>query len=169
MISDAELSALIDELAKKFEQTARASDDDELREGFGWGQFLDNQPEQRQIGPYGTCSGLIVRALAHRGDDRLAELIAALLSFWWAMRKTREKDRTMFSQTTRSAMLLLALRVADLNSTSNVLEETREYLISALRSDNMWGNYSVPGVLEDATPRLFPTAVALLSFSLFND
>jgi hypothetical protein len=169
MISKSELSSLTDELARKFEETSRVSDDERLKDGVGWGQFLDNHPEQRQIGPYGTCSGLIVRALARRGADQLAEQIADLLSFWWAMRNTREKERTLFSQTTRSAILLLSLRIADMKSTKTVLKETREYLISALRSDRMWGNYAIPGVLQDATPRLFPTAIALLSFALFSD
>jgi len=169
MITEQELYVFIDGLARKFENRPHVPDaNGDPPDSEGWGQFLDGPPLQTQIGPYGTCSGLIVRALAGRGHDQLAEHVGKLLSHWWAQRKTKEEERKLFSQTTRVAMLLLALRVAQLQSTDAVLKEVTEYLLSTLRPDKMWGNYTTPGVVEDPSPRLFPTAIALMAFSLFR-
>jgi|GEM_PF-4383032 len=170
MITEQELYVFIDGLARKFESTPRVSTKaDGVEGGVGWGQFLDGPPLQDQIGPYGTCSGLIVRALAGRGADKQAEQVGHLLKEWWDLRNSKEGEKKLFSQTTRVALFLLALRIAKLDSTSAMLEEVRQYLTSTLRSDKMWGNYNLPGVLEDASPRLLPSAIALLAFSLFRE
>jgi len=170
MITEQEIGVFIDGLARKFDNSFHVPDDtDSPRDGVGWGQFLDSPPLQTQIGSYGTCSGLIVRALAGRGSDQLAEHVGELLTFWWGRRKNDEKERKLFAQTTRVAVLLLALRIANLESTKAVLEEVGAYLLSTLRPDGMWGNYSIPGVVQDPSPRLFPTAIALLSFALFRE
>jgi hypothetical protein len=170
MITEQEISIFIDGLARKFENSAHAeSDNGDPGNGVGWGQFLDGPPLQTQIGPYGTCSGMLVRALAGRGSDQLAQHAGQLLNLWWGLRKTKEEEMKLFSQTTRVAILLLALRIANLESTQVTLSEAHEYLLSTLRPDKMWGNYAIPAMVEDATPRLFPTAIALLSFALFRE
>src|SRR6266567_6151895 len=131
MITQQEISVFIDGLARKFDNRPHLPEKkDELPDTTGWGQFLDGPPQQTQIGPYGTCSGLIVRALAGRGRDQLEEHAGKLLSLWWDRRKSKEEERKLFSQTTRVGMLLLALRVANLESTSATLQEVREYLLS---------------------------------------
>jgi hypothetical protein len=167
VISDQEIGVFIDGLARGFENRPHVSP--EVPNGIGWGQFLDGPPQQTQIGPYGTCAGLIVRALAGRGPDQMAERVGEILSFWWGQKETQEEERKLFAQTTRVAVLLLALRIANLQSTSAVLEQVHQYLLSTLLPSKMWGNYTVPELVEDPSPRLFPTAIALLSFALFRE
>lgn len=168
MITEQEINVFVDGLARKFENRPHTSDDPEFTDGEGWGQFLDGPPQQRQIGPYGTCAGLIVRALAGRGADQLAEHVGGMLQFWWERRQKKEEDRKLFEQTTRVAVLLLALRIGGLESTDAVLNQVRQFLLSTLRPDKMWGDYTIPGVVQDPSPRLFPTSIALLSFALFS-
>lgn len=162
----AELRVLIDGLARRFENRVHVL---ALQhgEGAGWGQFLDDPTRQTQVGPYGTSAGLIVRGLAQRGPDQLAGKVATLVDSWWQIRGSDTSQKKLWSQVTRVAMIHLALRLAGIPAAQKTLESVRETLLLMLRTDGMWGNYVIPDVLEDASPRLFTTAIAILSFTLF--
>jgi hypothetical protein len=169
MIEAAELHGMIDGLAKRFENRVhRSAAEKELDVSgvSGWGQFLDDPTEQAQVGPYGTAAGLIVRALANRGSDQLAEQVVTSVNTWWASRE-KDTDRRQFSQTTRVAMTHLAIRLAAMPTAATTLQEIRALLLQTIRPDGMWGNYFSLGRVQDPSPRIFATAIAILSFTLF--
>ncbi|MGN6545075.1 MAG: hypothetical protein ACTHK7_08510, partial [Aureliella sp.] len=71
-------SAALNELAKVFDDNFHTEHAE-----CGWGQFLDATRTHKQIGPYGTCSGVIVRTLAGRGyDDKTAKSLKQLELYW---------------------------------------------------------------------------------------
>jgi hypothetical protein len=166
----AELKVFIDGLARRFENRVHNDHEGEplgVDDVSGWGQFLDDPTGQDQVGPYGTSAGLIVRGLAQRGTDRLAEKVAAQVNRWWLDRTEAEEERRL-GQTTRLSMLHLGLRLANIPNAVTTQQEIAATLMRSLRPDGMWGNYVIPGKVEDASPRLFPTAIAILSFTLLR-
>jgi len=168
MIERAELRSLIDGIARRFENRVHSSEEElGVKDVCGWGQFLDDPTQQRQVGPYGTAAGLVVRSLANRGSDQLAEKVSLIVKTWWEHRLETADERKLFGQITRVSMLHLATRLARLPNTDSTLQNMQATLLKSLRPDGMWGNYVIPGVVEDASPRLFPTAIAILSFTLF--
>jgi hypothetical protein len=169
VIEAAELRALVDGLAKRFENRVHhtaAEREVGVSGASGWGQFLDDPTEQTQVGPYGTSAGLIVRVLANRGSDELAQQVALSVNTWWANRD-KDVERKQFAQTTRLAMMHLAIRLAAVPSTQTTISEMQTLLLQSIRPDGMWGNYLSPSHVQDPSPRLFATAIAILSFTLF--
>jgi hypothetical protein len=92
-----------------------------------------------------------------------------MLTYWWDARNKSAQFRKLFAQTTRLALLHLALRMAGTPDVQQALTEVRSVLFSTVRPDGMWGDYTLPGVAEDPSPRLLPTAIAVLSFVLFKN
>lgn len=167
MVEVADLKDLLDRLARRFEDAAQASE--EARDGRGWGQFLDAPKRHRQVGPYGTSAGIIVLSLADRGQSVLTRQATALLCHWWKRRKDDAYAHQRFVQTTRLAFLNLALRLSGVPDTDGTRAEVEKALIERLLPSGMWGNYWISNSICDPTPRLFPSAIALLSFTLLRD
>jgi hypothetical protein len=166
MITTPELRALIDGLARRFENRPQKDTDFRHFGAVGWGQFLDGTPSHNQVGPYGTCSGIITRALAHRGADKLDQAVDPLLEKWWEERDNRSAK--FLGQTIRLAMLHLAIRLKADNRLSGLQKSIESALLDHVRPDGMWGNFLMPGDIEDPSPRLIATSLVVLSFTLFR-
>jgi hypothetical protein len=167
LIEPGELRDLLDGLATRFEEATQAVD--QFPDGRGWGQFLDAPKQHRQVGPYGTSAGIVVLALAGRGQTPLIRQASALLQHWWTLRDTDDYARQRFVQTTRLAFLHLALRLSGLPEIQAFCGDVRQTLLDRLLPSRMWGAYWITAEFHDHTPRIFPTAVALLSFTLLHD
>jgi hypothetical protein len=166
MITAPQIRTLLDGLARRFENRPQFDSEGSRAGALGWGQFLDGQPKHNQVGPYGTCSGIIARVLAGRGPDELDRSVGILIEEWW---KTRDEDKGRhFGQTIRLAMLHLALRLKNDPTLGWVLKEVEETLLGNIRADSMWGNYQMPGSIQDPSPRLIASCLAVLSFTLFR-
>lgn len=88
MIDSKEIASLLDRLANGFENAAErpSNEDSEPTEAVGWGQFLDAPKQHQQVGMYGTCAGIIVLAVAGRGDNPLSRKAVTLMDYWWNSR-----------------------------------------------------------------------------------
>jgi hypothetical protein len=168
MITAPELRTLLDGLARRFENRPQADDESKELGAMGWGQFLDGSPQHNQVGPYGTCSGIIARALANRGSDKLDKLVNTLVMRWWNERDKPESHKKFLGQTIRLAMLHLAVRLKGENALGTIQKEIEETLLAHIRPDQMWGNFLMPGEIEDPSPRLIATSLVILSFTLFR-
>ncbi len=167
MIEAAELKDLLDRLARRFEDVAQEST--EAPCAWGWGQFLDAPKRHKQIGSYGTSAGILVLALAGRGMSVLTTQADALLHYWWMHREQGDYARQRFVQTLRLAFLNLALRLSPAIDADKIRAEVENTLLERLLPSGMWGNYWISDRLQDPTPRLFPSAIVLLSFTLLRD
>jgi hypothetical protein len=159
---------LLDQLAQHFESEVQTHD--QFAACSGWGQFLDTAKLHKQIGPYGTAGGLIVLTLAGRGADTLTKQAACLLENWWTSYKA---DRSQYFlpraiQNPRLAFMSLALRLANTPAQRIVLQEVEKALFDRLLTSGMWSDYWYSETLHDQTPRLFCSAICLLSFTLLR-
>lgn len=132
----------------------------------GWGQFLDLPRRHSQVGPYGTASGLIALALAERGSDALTRESARWLTAWWQGRMTDSHIASRVVQNIRLGFLLLALRLTPSDECVQARSEIQEELLSRLLPSGLWGEYWASPERHDQTPRLFTSALVLLSFTL---
>ena len=164
MISTADLNLLLSRLAERFENSAQLWPGD----GRGWGQFLDAPRGHTQIGPYGTCAGLIVLSLAGRGQSPICRSAAELLVGWWAQREQEHYPQKRFAQTLRLAVLVLALRTSDLPELTDIREEAEAALFGRCLPSGGWGDWWLGPNNYDATPRLVTSSMAVLSILLFR-
>jgi hypothetical protein len=135
----------------------------------GWGQFLDNPKSHLQVGPYGTAAGLIVLALAERGQGVPVTEAQKLLACWWALRDDPTKqEHRLYVQTLRLALQYMAFRFSAPNPPPAMLE-IKEALLGRVLPAGMWGNYWTSAKAQDHTPRIFPTSIVVLSFALMTD
>jgi len=162
-----QLIALVDRLAQWFEDHQQVPE--ELASGRGWGQFLDSPVGHAQIGLYGTSAGIIVRSLANRGSSSLSDSVTELITRWWAQRHSDVQLRRFLGQIPRLAFLNLALRTGQDPNLQQTAAEVRNTLLQRLLPGNLWGNYWISDQLQDPTPRLVPSAIALLSLTLFSE
>ena len=126
----------------------------------GWGQFLDGPQDHAQLGLYGTCAGMMVRALAGRQRDALHQQATNLLRHWWGQPDARTASK--LTQIPRLAFLHLALRVA---GEAGFADEVAQRLRAELLPGGLYADVSVaeaPG----GTPRVLPTGMTLASFAL---
>ena len=136
----------------------------------GWGQFLNVSREHSQIGLYGTGSGLLVRALAGRLQAGKPEANGRLLARWWTGRDDGSSQPSQyFAQTLRLAYLYLCIRIANTSPVAEIEAEVYTTLLSRQLNGGLWGNWWLSSELRDPTPRLFTSAIVLLSCGLFKD
>jgi hypothetical protein len=166
MITTPELRTLMDGLARRFENRPQKDTEFPQFGAVGWGEFLDGTPRHNQVGLYGTCSGIITRALANRGADKLDQAVDPLLEKWWEERD--ERSPKFFGHTVRLAMLHLAIRLKADNHLSGLQKSIESALLDHVRPDGMWGNFLMPDDIEDPSPRLIATSLVVLSFTLFR-
>lgn len=107
--------------------------------------------------------------MAGRGQSVLTRQATALLCRWWKRRENDEYVDKRFVQTTRLAFLNLALRLAGIPDTEGTRAEVEKALIEQLLPSGMWGNFWITSSKHDPTPRLFPSVIALLSFTLLRE
>jgi hypothetical protein len=161
-----QIEALLGRLALAFENVRKTPES--LAGARAWGQFLDGDTSHQQVGLYGTSAGILVRALAGRGSDSLADEVRQFVRHIWSRRSSDTIWREFLGQTTRLAFLNLALRVSRIMDGEGLEQEVEAELLGRLLPTGMWGDYWFDRV-QDATPRLFPSAVTLLSFTLMRD
>jgi hypothetical protein len=165
-MDSAELTERLDSLARRFEDNSETAPDTDF---IGWGQFLDVQKKYQQLGPYGTGAGLIVLALADRGQSRPIVKAQELLNYWWGRRNDpNDRSHRQYIQTLRVAFQHLALRLSGTPATDSHLLETRRVLLDRVLPSGFWGNYWTTSQVHDSTPRIFPTAMCILSFALMR-
>jgi hypothetical protein len=171
LIDSSEIADLLNHLATSFEKVAEPPTDqkDAPNDSHGWGQFLDAAKPHKQVGLYGTSAGILVLALAQRGNDIGSTQAGKLLEYWWKSRS----DRSGYSyqklvQTPRLAFLNLALRLSGVPTMGVVAHEVEEALLEMRLPSGLWSNYWISALDHDPSPRLFPSALALLSFSLLK-
>ena len=134
----------------------------------GWGQFLNVSKKHSQTGPYGTGSGLLVRALAGRLDTGVPDPNGRHLAGWWKNRDRGTGSPPYFVQTLRLAYLYLCARLANVSPVAELKGEIYEELMSRQLKDGLWGDWWLTSELRDPTPRLFTSAIVLLSCGLFR-
>ncbi len=170
MLSVEDLKAALDRLAARFEENIQA---EAKCNAQGWGQFLDNPKNHLQVGPYGTSAGLIVLALADRGGQSLAVTEAKkLLGCWWALRTDPLKqEHRLYVQTLRLAFQYMALRLSGIASYDPIVNEPRKALLAQILPlpSRSWGNFWTASTKLDFTPRIFPTAMVVLSLALMGN
>ena len=167
MLTAEELKEALDRLAGRFEENIQAENECHAE---GWGQFLDNPKAHLQVGPYGTSAGLIVLALAGRGQSNPVLQAQNLLNCWWALRDDpNNQAHRLYVQTLRLALQHMALRLSAANPDDAVVTAHREAMLSRVLPAGLWGNYWTSGTKHDPTPRIFPSAMVALSCTLLCD
>lgn len=160
-------SDFLNRLAQRFEESEQSFLPDQSK--YGWGQFLDAPKRHRQVGMYGTCAGLIVLALAERGQSALTQHAASLLQHWWDEPQAHDGyGQLRFIQTLRLAVFNIAVRLCPSLQQQPICMQVKEDLLCRLLPSKMWGNYWVSEDQHDQTPRVFVTALTLLSFTLLR-
>ena len=150
----------LDRMATEFEDRVQTANNQR-----GWGQFLDGPIEHHQVGPYGTASGAIVRALAGRGQDALNIEVEKSLADWCAA--ADPNYARFWPQTLRLAFVLLALRAS--NGDVNLRNSLSDELLRRRLPGGLWGAYWGDTNHHDPSPRIVPSAMVLLSHGLFRD
>jgi len=170
LIDSKEIAGLLDRLANGFENAAErpSNEDSEPTDTVGWGQFLDAPKQHKQVGMYGTCAGIIVLAVAGRGDNPLSRKAVTLMDYWWNSRSSPKYSHKRLAQTPRLAFANLALRISGIPASSTISAQVEQALLSEVMSGGIWGNYWTSEADRDNSPRIFPSALALLSFNLMR-
>ncbi len=162
MLQNSKIVALLDQLARRFEnQQEQPAGLPAGSEASGWGQFLDAPKHVLQVGLYGTSAGLLVLTQAGRGNSEPIQHALELLGFWWGNDQGLNYGAEKFAQTLRLAFLNLALGLSAVPEARRMRDEIAARLLSELQSNGLWGNFA-----RDPSPQLFPTAIALMSYTL---
>ena len=141
----------------------------DVPDGRGWGQFLDGPKEHPQVGPYGVCSGIIVRSLAgreHKGREQAA--LHVLFAMYRRHEAGQPTERRCFTQNLRLAYLCLALRLAGA-SAADVARRAQEELLARRLPNGSWGDWWINDQNYDQTPSVFVTSIVLLCLLLFQN
>ncbi len=171
MLKTTEISDLLNQLATLFEEALQAPDQTGVpNDAHGWGQFLDATKPHKQIGLYGTSAGVMVLALAQRGNDLTSTRAWKQLDIYWKARSTpSEYSYEKLLQTPRLAFLNLALRLSNIPDARMVASEVENELLRRQLPSGLWGNFWISESDHDPIPRLFASALALLSISLLKN
>jgi hypothetical protein len=165
-----EIQGLLERIAQRFESSADTWPQKEPSETFrGWGQFLDAPKVHKQIGLYGTAAGVLVLSAASRGRSQLSTDAAKLLTYWWQNKDEpdpRNYGYEKLIQTLRVSFVALALRLSDVPEAAKAAAEAVNWLLSAVLSSGLWGNYWTSAQEHDETPRLYVSALVLLCCNL---
>lgn len=165
-IETCELKDLLEKMAVRFEKAKIA--DSEYPGTYGWGQFLDVAKENDQIGPYGTCGGVIVLSLASgKENNKTLEKAKNLLIAFWEKKRSDKSYFKRFFQTLRVASLAYSLRVVPCSVNKMVTGEIQQFFNQSV-SNGSWGNYWCSEELKDELPSIFCTSIVLLSYKLFS-
>jgi hypothetical protein len=152
-----DLKSYLARIADEFDQCLHTSPEDPAFKG--WGQFLS--PESRQIGLYGTCAGILVKAIGTPDAPIDPGVQSYLVSLW---RDRDGKTERYFSQTIRLAFLILALARVQVPALMSIRNAAVRELTDRQRSDGAWGDWG-----KDAPPRMETTAWAVLALARVDD
>jgi hypothetical protein len=164
MMGPDEIREMLHRLAGEFENVVQPKD----ALGRGWGQFLNTPAGHRQVGLYGTCSGVLVLSLASRGNSAVLKDAVSLLRHWWTNRDRDAYASERLVQTVRMAFLVLSMRLSGLASSED-LNGIEQALLGMLLPANMWGDFYLSEAVNDPTPRNASSAVAVIALSLLRD
>jgi hypothetical protein len=155
----ADIEAAIQVLADGFLNDIRSRGDI-----AGWGQYL--RTPSRQIGLYGTCSGIICVSLAY-GGDRIPDVVTEFINELWASRSTPGADGAKnHSLTARCAFLVLALRLADNKRLRMTQAEATADLLTRTNTDGLFKPWRVNSNDHSHESSEVATALALLAYTL---
>ena len=159
-----QLSAYIDNLARIFHDVYVAS-------RAGWGQFLDGNIHNEQVGRYGTSSGAIVLALSGRHSTPIGQKVYKTLQDWLTSSDVQcEYHR---SQTLPLVMMYLGACYLQRHNSSG--QEESEYFLQEVRTsivnrqlqhNKLWGNYWLDETAHDEIPSVFVSSITLLTLYL---
>ena len=114
-------------------------------------------------------AALLVRTLAERLDRQTSDANASLLTTWWRSRDDQTSHSAQyFSQTLRLAYLYLCVRLANVPPVAELEAEIYNSLMTRQFARGLWGDWWVTSELRDSTPRLFTSAIVLLSCGLLG-
>jgi hypothetical protein len=153
-----ELKQYVARLAQQFDQTIHHPSGETSEKA--WGQFLS--AEQQQVGLYGTCSGILVKAIASPPSPVDPGTVMYLAQLWKARKGSAER---YFNQTVRLAFLVLALARVQLPELVLLRGEAVRELVARQRSDGAWGDWGA----GDAPPRVETTAWAVLALARLGE
>ncbi|MER9672717.1 hypothetical protein [Mesorhizobium sp. M0208] len=128
----------------------------------GWGKFVDSNSPVFQIGPYGTCSGVLANQIAFPATDVEARIRAQLRHFW-----DQKPHGKLFPQNVRLAFVVMTLA----KSTDTELVALRDEIVAELlnrqNGDGSWGD-ALPHANAPAGGRPDSTAWVTLAFARMN-
>lgn len=143
---------------------------------WAWGQFLDATKRDDHVGIYGSSAGIIVLALAERGDSIYLSGALRQLREWWTAGNppNASNPKTLYArerlvQTLRLAFMYIATRSLVHSDAVAFSKELKEALLYRILPSGLWGNYWLDDTKHDQTPRWFTSAIVLLSFALTCD
>ena len=91
---------------------------------------------------------------------------ARLLGQWYRDHVTAPQSSGYFTQTLRLAHLSLCVRIANIPPVAELQAAIHRDLMSRRLPDGLWGDWWLSPESRDSTPRLFTSAIVLLSFGL---
>lgn len=155
----ADIEAAIQQLADVFLTDIRSHD-----ATSGWGQYL--RTPSRQIGLYGTCSGIICVSLAY-GGGRIPNEVVEFINKLWTSRSAPGSDGARnHSLTARCAFLVLALRLANDKRLRTTQEEATTDLLTRSNTDGLFKPWRVNDKDQSHASSEVATALALLAYTL---
>ena len=161
MLTEGDINSAIVHLADAFLGEVRT---DRQTTRSGWGQYL--RTSSRQIGLYGTCSGIICISLAH-GGERVPDVVTQYVNETWNSRQqTGSEGAKNFSLTARCAFLALALRIANDKRLRSTQEGMTRELLTRINSDSLFKPWQIDQNETSHASSEVATSVALLVFTL---
>lgn len=127
---------------------------------LSWGQFLDNQPQEGQVGLYGTLSAAI--AIKSRNSNLSVEAAAVeqeLINYWNDRAEASKHDN--LCQNVRLAALLLGICFNSDGKSATVIEIAGELENRFSELENLWGDasHSIP---KAASYSEFSSAIVII-------
>lgn len=164
LLSIGHIKILLNAMAAAFnDQVAQISTGETEK---GWGQFLNIPKEQNQIGPYGTCAGIIVTRLAYPDQQVESEIAETLLRHWRKWFDEENRSGRYFVQNLRLAFLLLAIHQADTPRLNAIRDEVSKTIFDRQIGAGLWGDWYITDEIRDRNESIFVTAIIILAFSL---
>jgi hypothetical protein len=132
---------------------------------FAWGQFLDGDRNHKQFGVFGTSAAVVL--LVNTGIDPKNDAITkgqASLPFLSGAEEAITRHEVNDTSSTFKLAAILDAQKPENSIVSNS-SDVAERLVSSIVDGRGWGNYCRLDGERDVTPRIEPTAIALLSLS----
>lgn len=102
----------------------------------GWGQFIDAAAHAHQIGPYGTCAGLLAISIGQPGAATDPRAVAQISDFW-----SSGAGSKLYEQNVRLAFLVLCLARIQEPTLAAVRDAVSQELRARQLQDGSWGDW----------------------------
>jgi hypothetical protein len=125
----------------------------------GWGQFLEAEGHKEQIGPYGTCAGVLFKQIISQGEPIDTDVSNQIKKFW-----TDPAENTkILRQNVRLAFLILSIARVQGECLTAIRNCAIEEIKSRQRTNGSWGDWSSTQNGTEPPPRQETTAWVLLA------